>query len=73
MYITWQKVLSICSSFVILVCAVFLIAIAIKSGVDGTSFVDAWNSVWGITSTPDTPVVPDDSGAGEAIIENALN
>lgn len=44
-------------AFIIVAFCIFLLALAIKSGVDGTSFVDTWNTVFGIEST--TPVEPD--------------
>ena len=45
-------------AFLVVAFCIFLLALAIKAGVDGTSFVDAWNTVWGIESTPVEPDVP---------------
>lgn len=46
-------------AFIVVAFCIFLLALAIKSGVDGTSFVDTWNTVFEIESTPVEPVEPD--------------
>ncbi len=58
-----SSVLSIVASVIVLAVAIFFIAVAIKSGVDGTSFVDTINNIFGVApadpTTPVDPVTPD--------------
>ncbi len=63
--------------FIIVACVIFVIAVAIKAGVDGTSFVDSWNTIWGIESAapidPEVPVDPDTSGNLEENVETVAS
>lgn len=54
-----SSVISLVVAIIVLAVVAFLIAVAIKSGIDGTSFSDTINNIFGITSaTPSDPVTP---------------
>lgn len=53
-----SSVLSIVASVIVLAVAIFFIAVAIKSGVDGTSFVDTINNIFGVAPAEPAPVDP---------------
>ncbi len=56
-----SQVISLIASLIVLAVAVFLIIVGIKAGVDHTSFIDAWNAIFGnVANTTATPV---DTGA----------
>ena len=57
-----SHIISLVASLCVLAFVVFIAIVGIKAGIDGTSFVDAWNAIFGITGTPtDTPVTPDNA------------
>ncbi len=63
--------------FIIVACVIFVVAVAIKAGVDGTSFVDSWNTIWGIEAVapvdPEVPVDPDASEEVEETVETVAS
>lgn len=54
-----SSAITIVVAIIVLAVVAFLIAVSIKSGVDGTSFADTINNIFGITtSAPADPVTP---------------
>ena len=53
-----SQVLSLIASLIVLAVAIFFIAVGIKAGIEGTSYIDALQSIFGVTADVpvDTPV-----------------
>ena len=48
-------IIALIIGIVILLAGCCAIAIGVKAGIDGTSWVEVWNSLWGIVPTPVDP------------------
>jgi len=48
-------IIALIIGIVILLAGCCSIAIGVKAGIDGTSWVEVWNSLWGIVPTPVDP------------------
>ena len=54
-----SSVITVVVAIIVLAVVAFLVAVAIKSGMDGTSFVDTINNIFGVTlANPSEPVTP---------------
>lgn len=51
------SIVSLIATIIVVAIVAFFIAVAVKSGIDGTSFVDTINSIFGVTAAAD-PVTP---------------
>lgn len=61
------NIVSIVVALIILAVVAFIMYVAISAGIDGVSFVDKWNAIFGITAAPVDPELP------EEVAENLTN